>query len=321
MDTGDPETFPGGVCRNNRGTPASCALAAIAALRLHRAVANSALHLDLDGAWSRDAVGGAEYLDARAWGPRLRFSAPRAEMEKFYDEVQPRLAPFTLYGSGEFHHLSALWLRQFREPLVLVSFDNHPDWDVRPPHWGCGGWVNRALELPHVRSATVWGCGNFEFNWPHRWFANHRALRNGTLAVRVWRERMSERVRERWPVISRDGWRVQFAEFAAKLCGKNVYVTIDTDCLRLEDAVTNWEQGLFTAENVADALKLLRAGGAQIVGGDVCGAWSQPEYARWKQKFAANFDRPKLPPIDPAQAREINHRSLAILWPALTGAT
>ena len=99
----------------------------------------STLHVDLDGAWSRDAATGAEYLDARQWGPRLRFSAPRAEMERFYEEVRPRLAPFTLYGSGEFHHLSALWLRQFRDPVVLVSFDNHPDWDVRPPH--CPGGV------------------------------------------------------------------------------------------------------------------------------------------------------------------------------------
>jgi len=316
MDTGGPETFSG---RWGEEAFASCTLADRPALRLHRAVAHSALHLDLDGAWSRDAVKGAEYLDARAWGPRLRFSAPRAEMEKFYAEVQPKLAPFTLYGSGEFHHLSALWLRQFSEPLVLVSFDNHPDWDIRPPHWGCGGWVNRALELPHVESAHVWGCGNFEFNWPHRWFANRRAIRAGRLATFAWRERVGPRVSERWS-ITRGDWQAKFGAFAESVRRKKIYVTVDTDCLRSEDAVTNWEQGLFTAEDVAAALKMLRAAGANIVGGDVCGAWSQPQYARWKQKFAANFDRPKLPPIDPAKAREINHRSLAILWPALTGA-
>ncbi len=277
----------------------------------------SALHVDLDGAWPHDAASGAEYLDARKWGPRLRFSAPRVEMECFFEDVKPRLMPFTLFGSGEFHHLSGLWLRQFSEPLTLVSFDNHPDWDVRPPHWGCGGWVNRALELPHVGSAHVWGCGNFEFNWPHRWFANRRALRDGRLFVRAWHERLSERARGRWPTMRIGDWRTQFAEFAAKLRGARVYVTIDTDCLRAEEAVTNWEQGLFAAQDVADALHMLRAGGAAIVGGDVCGAWSRPEYARWKQRFAAGFDRPKLGHIDPVKAREANMRSLAILWPAL----
>ena len=281
-------------------------------------MANSTLHLDLDGAWPRDAVRGAEYLEAADWGPRLRFSSPRVEMEQFYDQVKSSLAPFTLYGSGEFHHLSALWLRQFRGPIVLVSFDNHPDWDVRPPHWGCGGWVNRALELPHIESASVWGCGNFEFKWPHRWFANHRAIRERRLATFAWRERVGPRVSERWS-ITRGNWRAKFAAFADSMRGKNVYVTVDTDCLRMEDAVTNWEQGLFTAEDVADSLRTLRSSGVRVVGGDLCGAWSQPQYARWKQRFAANFDRPKLPPIHPAKAREINMRSLERIWPALTG--
>ncbi len=130
---------------------------------------------------------------------------------------------------------------------------------------------------------------------------------------------MSEKVRARWPVIARGDWREKFRAFAAKLGGRKVYVTMDTDCLRSEEAVTNWEQGLFTADDVAAALGDLRTSGAQIIGGDICGAWSQPEYARWKQKFAANFDRPKLPPIDPVNAREVNERSLAVLWPALTG--
>ena len=67
-------------------------------------------------------------------------------------------------------------------------------------------------------------------------------------------------------------------------------------------------------------MAVVRASGAKILGGDVCGAWSPPRYARRKQKFAASFDRPKLPPVDEKKAREVNTRSLAILWPALTGA-
>jgi hypothetical protein len=119
--------------------------------------------------------------------------------------------------------------------------------------------------------------------------------------------------------VTRGDWKARFDEFAAKLRGGRAYVTVDTDCLRLEDAVTNWEQGLFSAGDVAAALRELRACGVEIVGGDVCGAWSAPEYARWKQRFAASFDRPKLGVIDSAKAREVNQRSLEIIWPALTG--
>ena len=120
-----------------------------------------ALHLNLDDAW-RDEPLALPVVDARAWGPQLRFSAPQRLIAEFYKEHETNLAsPFLLYGSGDFHYLTALRLRSVARPIVVVSFDNHPDWDVRPPKWGCGGWVNRALELPHVRHVSVWGCGNF----------------------------------------------------------------------------------------------------------------------------------------------------------------
>ena len=103
-----------------------------------------ALHIDLDGAWPREALAGA-YLDAREWGPRLRYSARASEIEAFAEEMLGRLKAFTLFGSGDFHHLTALWLRRVEKEVTVISFDNHPDWDVRPPRWGCGAWLNRAL--------------------------------------------------------------------------------------------------------------------------------------------------------------------------------
>ena len=43
-------------------------------------------------------------------------------------------------------------------------------------------------------------------------------------------------------------WRERFQRFAGELAGAAVYVTVDLDCLRAEEAVTNWESGLFTAD-------------------------------------------------------------------------
>jgi len=143
------------------------------------------LHLNLDDAWS-GLPGDLPALDAREWGPRLRFSAPARLVEDFYREYKTQVAPFLVYGSGDFHHLSALWLRRLREPFVLVSFDNHPDWDVRPPRWACGGWINRALEMPELDKVSVWGCGNFECWWPRQLFGNRRAEREGQLEVHPW---------------------------------------------------------------------------------------------------------------------------------------
>ena len=273
------------------------------------------MHLNLDDAWSglpRDLP----VLDAREWGPRLRFSAPARLIEEFYSEYGARVAPFLVYGSGDFHHLTALWARRLRDPFVLVSFDNHPDWDVRPPRWACGGWVNRALELPRVQKVSVWGCGNFECWWPRQFFGNRRAEREGRLEVHPWADDRSVSQQDRRGAILRSNWRERFVEFAGGLGGSNVYVTIDLDCLRAEEAVTNWESGRFTIEDVAWALAQLRTN-SRIVAGDICGAFSPPIYARAKQRFAAEMDHPKLPPADLKNAQVINVRALQSLWPVL----
>src|SRR4051812_34216774 len=107
-----------------------------------------------------------ESVDARAWGARVRYFASERLLAEFFRSVLVGLPRFVLYGSGDFHHLAGWLLRRVEGPVTLVSFDNHPDWDVRPPRWGCGGWVNRALQLANVSKASVWGCGNSELDWP-----------------------------------------------------------------------------------------------------------------------------------------------------------
>jgi hypothetical protein len=277
------------------------------------------LHLNLDDAWS-DLPSDLPVVDAREWGPRLRFSAPSRLIEDFFREYESRLAPFLVYGSGDFHHLTALWIRQVDEPFVLVSFDNHPDWDVRPPRWGCGGWINRALELQQVQKVSVWGCGNFECWWPRQIFGNRRAERSGELEVHPWADGRPASQQNRRGAIVAANWRARFTQFVQALAGSNVYVTIDLDCLRAEDAATNWESGRFALDDVTWALTQLRAQ-TKIVGGDICGAFSPPKYARTTQRFAAEMDHPKLAVRDLTAAREINLRAFRQLWPLLGGSS
>ena len=273
------------------------------------------VHFDLDGAWPPDATPPNTYIDVRAWGPRLRYCTSAREIEAFYESVRSNAAKFTLFGSGDFHHLSALWIRKLAEPFTLVSFDNHPDWDVRPPRWGCGTWINRALEHPALQRVAVWGCGNFELNWPGYLFASRRALREKRMAVWPWTKRLNVTGRRRWPGLTRQDWRGQFSDFARGLLTKNVYVTVDLDCLDEAEAVTNWEHGLFTAEDLQWAIVELAANGT-IIGGDLCGAYSPQQYHTWTQRLAARVDHPA-----PACRRnsDANLRAFQTIWPALTG--
>lgn len=279
-------------------------------------------HVDLDGA-AADAARrlGLPTIDARTWGPRLRFCAPPTEIERFHRELAPRLDPFVLLGSGDFHHLAALWTLSTTSPanpaspeppVALVSFDNHPDWDRRPPRFACGAWICRVLERPTVASVTVWGCGNFELALPGRLFGS----RDPRLTIRPWFERLAPADRTHYAAVDRATWRSAFETFAASLAPLRVYITIDLDCLAPGEASTNWEPGLFTVDDLRWAVSRLKTV-SHVVGGDLCGAYSTPTYARWRQRIAGNWDHPNVPPPD-AASQERTTLAMVAIWNALT---
>ena len=138
------------------------------------------------------------------------------------------------------------------------------------------------------------------------------------LEVHPWADDRTVRERQRRGAILRTDWQDRFREFVDSIQRAAIYVTIDMDCLVPNEAITNWESGRLTTDDVVWALQELRKS-CRIVGGDLCGAYSQPRYARRKQRFAANFDHPKsvLPPPD--KIREINFGALAKIWPVLVG--
>ncbi len=134
-----------------------------------------------------------------------------------------------------------------------------------------------------------------------------------------WADDRPVKDRQRKGAILRDNWREHFEQFLKTSRGENVYVTIDLDCLHADEAVTNWEAGRFTILDLEWALGKLRES-SQIIGGDICGAYSKPKYARFKQRFAAEFDHPKIRLPDDDNIRAINLAALEKLWPPLAGA-
>src|ERR1700760_970589 len=151
----------------------------------------------VDDAWDFATPPSLPTVDVRDEAKGLRFISTPNKIDAFTKKYASQFKPFTLFGSGDFHHLSAIWTRQFTEPFTLVSFDNHPDWDIRPPQWSCGAWINRALELPALNRGSVWGLGDFECWWPGQIFGNRRAERSGQLEVHPWADDRSEQERER----------------------------------------------------------------------------------------------------------------------------
>ncbi len=305
------------------------------------------LHIDLDGAAATAATAlGLPTLDARTWGPRLRYLCRAGTVAEFArwlaERREPRAAGadrapgeprFVLTGSGDFHHVAGLWLsaavdraggKDRADGVEVVSFDNHPDWDLRPPRWACGGWLKVALATPGVGRVSVWGCGNFEVRRPARLWR----VRDPRLRVHAWAERLPTRDAAwhaaRGTLIERGTWRAAWQAWCASRAGGPVYTTIDLDCLSGEHAITNWEQGLFTPDDLAWALGELHAH-CRVIGGDVCGAASPATYATAWQRLAAWWDHPSRPrtpalPAPPTTAPGVvNTAALRLIWPALCG--
>jgi arginase family enzyme len=257
-------------------------------------------------------------VDALAAGRALRFITTERAVESFYATFGEQFRPFILSGSGDFHHLTAVFVRRVREPFVILSFDNHPDWDIRPPRWSCGAWVNRALENPLVQQVAVWGCGSFECLLPWRLLGNRSACRSGRLRVTPWRS--EGKTYPDWlDPISPSTWRAAFEEFIDALRVPAIYLTVDLDCLGESDAITNWENGRFLLSDLAWAITILRQK-VRIVGGDLCGAFSTMRYGSRFQTLAGHFDHPRQRSVSDDERRSVNLRALETIWPALVGA-
>jgi arginase family enzyme len=276
--------------------------------------------LILDNAWDFQLpgeIGSLRRIDAAETGRSLRFITSRSAIEEFYEQFGGRFRSFMLSGSGDFHHLSAVFVRRIRERFVILSFDNHPDWDIRPPYWSCGAWVNRALENQLVEQIAVWGCGSFECRFPWRLLGNRTACRANRLWVAPWKAEGTAYPDWLHP-ISAMNWRGAFVKYLESLRTRLVYVTIDLDCLRESDAVTNWENGQFSVDDVIWALDLIHSKAA-MVGGDLCGAFSTLSYGSWFQTLAGRFDHPCQRTVQDAERRSINSRALQAIWPRLVG--
>ena len=273
-----------------------------------------------DEAWdflTKEEARNLHRVDVRREAKGLRFITSAEKIKAFQQSRPGDFRPFTLFGSGDFHHLTAVWTQQFTEPFSIVSFDNHPDWDIRPPYWSCGAWVNRALENPLVESVRVWGCGSFECNLPGRLLGNRRAAREGRLRVHPWR-RTGKSYPEWLHPIEPDSWRARFENELESLLTQRIYVTVDLDCLAEGEIYTNWEQGRFAVADLIWALGRLHEE-VGVIGGDLCGAWSPAKYETGFQRLAGWFDHPRVSVPDSIKLARRQRAVFERVWPALTG--
>ena len=244
-------------------------------------------------------------------------------------------------GSGDFHHVSALLIERSlakqKEPVTIIHFDNHPDWVHFSGGMHCGSWVNRAAANPNVAKIITIGVSSKDLTRPEWKGANLELMREGKLELFPFHHAPS-RVKKSYgsgPGFKQFGNHIHWNSIAelgngkfldmllSRITTRQVYLTIDKDVLRSEDALTNWDQG---AMKLPYLLELITAIGKNhgIVGADVTGDYSAPRYGgnlvtRGKKHAEIWLDQPRRP--DLARAARVNsasnHALLAVLQEAM----
>ncbi|MFO0843351.1 MAG: hypothetical protein U0797_13290 [Gemmataceae bacterium] len=291
--------------------------------------------LDLDG-----GVAAQPSLKARAssvvplrnWGPRLRLACgwrAFARFERDLDRVIPTRPALTFLGSGDFHHLSLALLRRLTRPFNLLVIDNHPDWMRGVPVLHCGTWLYHAARLPAVRRVFHVG-GDVDFDNAYRWLAPWSMLRSGQItvlsAVRMFRGRGWARVpHARLRPISTQPVAPSrivglVASWREELASLPLYITLDRDVLRAQEAAVNWDSGHLVTEEVLTLLDAFVSFSGGVVGADVVGDWSPVRVQGSLRRVLHAVEHPRLE-VGAEEAQRRNERLNLALVEMLAGPT
>lgn len=288
--------------------------------------------LDLDGSlvpqhgpFSNEAC---VWIPATTWGPRIRLSCTFRMYQVFRRWLEGSLGEdgpaVTLYGSGDFHHITLALLERVAGPFNLLVLDKHPDWMKGIPFLHCGTWLHHALRMSNLN--RVFHCGGErDFDNGYRSLAPWGALESGRIVVFPARRRFR---RGRWKRVSTrplltsthpvEAMASRLVDaFREDLGRMPLYVSIDKDVLTSEEAAVNWDSGLLTLDDAVSVLRaFLGAARGRLAGADILGDWSPVLLATPLNRLCHRLDHPS-PFHEAANAAERNGRANAKLLQVL----
>ncbi|MDD2752752.1 MAG: arginase family protein [Candidatus Omnitrophica bacterium] len=218
----------------------------------------------------------------------------------------------TFLGSGDFHHVSEILISQFEQPLSVIMFDFHPDWDNGHPRYGCGSWVTQVLKTKaNVQKFILLGASSDDISSFNINGAYLEALKDNRLEIYPYSHKPSKTFCKKisdnaslavvrgnffntifWQGLETLDLRDFFHILLKRIPTKDVYISLDKDCLTNDYALTNWEEGKFALEKVLFLLKLIKEN-LNIVGFDITGEYSPILVKGVFKKAASYFDHPK----------------------------
>ena len=156
--------------------------------------------------------------------------------------------------SGNYHYLTKLWTDKLRVPFSLIVFDHHPD--MQPPLFkgmlSCGSWVKDMLDWNMLcKKVVIVGASD--------------------KLIRTVPEEYGQRVSfySEATLAHEKGWH----NFSSAYIEGPVDLSIDKDVLNPASAVTDWDQGSFSLQELEELLAIVLRK-ERVVGIDICGECS-----------------------------------------------
>jgi arginase family enzyme len=277
-----------------------------------------------------------EIIDLKDLGPRARIwldKKTKKEIEKRIDGSAKN--SITFLGSGDFHQVSHILINQFAEPICVILFDFHPDWDILPPRLGCGSWVTESLRNKNILKFILIGASSKDLSSPWIQAGNMNSLKENRVEIYPYSHPPSftffKRIPENFSIKMKKGLfvnKINWNELKGKdltnhlfsilkrLPTPRVYLSIDKDCLRNEYALTNWEEGMLSLKELLWMLKLIMDH-VDLIGLDIVGDYSEISVNGKLKKLISYLDHPgdlKTKYLSDTLVNEINERTnLSIL--------
>lgn len=161
----------------------------------------------------------------------------------------------TLIGSGNYHYITYIFLSFINKPFTLVLFDHHTD-TLKSPSTEfitCGSWVLAALEnIPQLKKVIIIGVNEEGKKFMPTSFSQKVRLYSKTLLQNNFTPTIRTLINE--------------------IATEDVYISIDKDVLDQNEAMTAWDHGKMTLEQLVTILKKIMIH-KQIHMIDICGEY------------------------------------------------
>lgn len=185
----------------------------------------------------------------------LRFMSPRKVLEEVSLKLSQVPLGLSFLGSGDYHHLTLLFLKKIPLPFTLIVLDWHLDLNTAPPGFvSCGSWLREALNLSKMEEVYALG-----------------VQEEMLLGVSGHLRSAGEMVKLK--IYPAKAFSLAIRVVSQEVQGRRVYISLDKDVLAPPFAWTTWDQGELHPGPIFYLLRSLK-NKARVIGVDVCGEYS-----------------------------------------------